>query len=71
MTGDWRDFRPAIWCAMLGIAVMIVARPAYIGAVFLGAAIGLAIRIEQRRRRAAAAALSAKPRSGRGRGRNK
>lgn len=63
MTGDWRDFRPAIWVAMLGFAVMIVVRPAYIGAVFLGAAIGLAIRIQQRRRRAAAAAPSSnKPR---------
>ena len=68
MTGDWRDFRPAIWCAMLGLAVIIVVRPAYIGAVFLGAAIGLAIRIEQRRRRVAAAAQSTKKRRQRGRG---
>jgi hypothetical protein len=67
MTGDWRDFRPAIWVAMLGIAVIIVVRPAYIGAVFLGAAIGLAIRIEQRRRRVAAAQSSNKRRQ-RGRG---
>jgi hypothetical protein len=68
MTGDWRDFRPAIWCAMLGLAVMIVVRPVYIGAVFLGAAVGLAIRIEQRRRRAAAAAESSNKRRRRGRG---
>jgi hypothetical protein len=67
LTGDWRDFRPAIWMAMLGIAVVIVVRPAYIGAVFLGAAIGLAIRIQQRRRRGAAA-QSSKQRRQRGRG---
>jgi hypothetical protein len=50
MTGDWRDWRPAIWLAMLGIAVMLLA-PFYYGAIFLGAAIGAAIRIRQRRRR--------------------
>jgi hypothetical protein len=51
MTGDWRDFRPAIWLAMLGIAVMLLVSPFFIGAVFLGAALGSAVRIEQRRRR--------------------
>jgi hypothetical protein len=51
MTGDWRDFRPAIWLAMLGVAVAVLVSPAYIGAIFLGAAIGLTIRIWQRRRR--------------------
>jgi hypothetical protein len=51
MTGDWRDFRPAIWLAMLGIAVMLLVSPFFIGAVFLGGAIGSAVRIEQRRRR--------------------
>jgi hypothetical protein len=54
VTGDWRDWRPAIWLAMLGVAVMLVVNPPYWGAVFLGAAIGAAIRIYQRRRRAAA-----------------
>ncbi len=49
MTGDWRDFRPAIWLAMLGVAVMIIVIPHYIGAFFLGGAIGLAIRVRQRR----------------------
>jgi hypothetical protein len=49
MTGDWRDFRPAIWLAMLGVAVMIIVTPHYIGAFFLGGAIGLAIRVRQRR----------------------
>jgi hypothetical protein len=59
VTGDWRVYRPAIWLAMLGVAVMLVLSPAYIGAVFLGGAIGAAIRIRQRGRRAAAAAASA------------
>jgi hypothetical protein len=53
MTGDWRDFRPAIWLAMLGIAVMLLVSPFYFGAVFIGAAIGAGIRISQRRRIAA------------------
>jgi hypothetical protein len=52
MTGDWRDWRPAIWLTMLGIAVMLLASPFYLGAIFIGAAIGAAIRINQRRRRA-------------------
>jgi hypothetical protein len=55
---DWREWRPAIWLAMLGVAVMLVFTPFYLGAVFLGAAIGTAIRIHQRRRRRAAAAAS-------------
>jgi hypothetical protein len=56
MTGDWRDFRPAIWLAMLGVAVIVLVSPFYYGAVFFGAAIGAAVRIEQRRRRSAATA---------------
>lgn len=60
MTGDWRDFRPAIWLAMLGVAVMLLIAPFWYGAVFIGAAIGVAIRIQQRRRRVAAAAAPAK-----------
>jgi hypothetical protein len=59
MTGDWRDYRPAIWLTMLGIAVTLLFSPFYLGAVFFGAAIGAAIRIHQRRRRAAAAAAAA------------
>jgi hypothetical protein len=39
---------------MLGIAVMLLFSPFYFGAIFLGAAIGAAIRIRQRRRRVAA-----------------
>ncbi len=58
MTGDWRDFRPAIWLAMLGVAVMLVVNPWYFGAIPLGAAIGAAIRIRQRRQRAAVGATT-------------
>lgn len=61
MTGDWRDFRPAIWLAMLGVAVILLFSPFYFGAIFIGAAIGTGIRINQRRRRAAALAASSKP----------
>lgn len=67
MTGDWRDWRPAIWLAMLGVAVALAVNPPYLGAVFLGAAIGAAIRIHQRRRRAAAAADASAGRARRGR----
>jgi hypothetical protein len=45
---------------MLGIAVILLVSPFWIGALFFGAAIGAAIRIRQRRLRAAAAA-PAKP----------
>ena len=60
VTGDWRDWRPAIWLTMLGIAVMLLISPFYWGALFIGAGAGAAIRIQQRRRRAAALA-AAKP----------
>jgi hypothetical protein len=52
VNGDWREFRPAIWLAMIGIAVMLVLHPFYFGAVPIGAAIGAAFRIRQRQRRA-------------------
>jgi hypothetical protein len=58
MTGDWRDWRPAIWLTMLGVAVMLLVSPFWIGALFFGAAIGAAIRIHQRRRRASAIAAA-------------
>jgi hypothetical protein len=71
MTGDWRDWRPAIWLAMLGVAVMLLVSPFYFGALFIGAAGGTAIRIHQRRRRrlaaAAFAARSSRRRRARGR----
>jgi hypothetical protein len=51
MTGDWRDFRPAIWLAMLGIALVLLISPPYIGAILIGAAIGVAAQVARRRRR--------------------
>jgi hypothetical protein len=53
VTDGWKQWRPAIWLAMLGVAVILLISPFYLGAVFFGAAIGTAIRIEQRRRRRA------------------
>jgi hypothetical protein len=53
MTGDWRIYRPAIWLAMLGIAVLLLLSPPYFGVLLIGAAIGVAVRIERRRRGAA------------------
>lgn len=65
MTGGWRDYRPAIWLAMLGIAAALLMNPPYVGAVFVGAAIGIGIRIRQRRSRTAAgdASASRRPRN--------
>ena len=51
MTGDWRDFRPAIWLTMLAIALAVLITPPYIAAFPLGAAIGVGLRIRQRRAR--------------------
>ena len=51
MKGDWRDWRPAIWLTMLGIAVALLVKPAFLSAILFGAAIGAAIRIRQRQRR--------------------
>jgi len=68
--GDWRDWRPAIWLTMLGIAAVLLVSPFWIGAIFFGAAIGAAIRINQRRRRAAAIAAAAPKRSPRARRRS-
>jgi hypothetical protein len=47
---------------MLGIAVMLLVAPFYLGAVLLGAAIGVALRIEQGRRRLARAQSTRRPR---------
>jgi hypothetical protein len=49
---DWLAYRPAIWLAMLGIALLLLISPPYIGALFLGAAVGVAFRIQRRRRSA-------------------
>jgi hypothetical protein len=51
MSQDWRIYRPAIWLAMLGIALILVLKPPYIGAAILGAAIGIALRTAVARRR--------------------
>lgn len=69
MNGDWRRWRPAIWLAMLGIAVALLVNPFWWSAVFFGAAIGAAIRIRQRDRRAAAAAASKRSPGPKGRSR--
>jgi hypothetical protein len=45
----WRDFRPAIWLAMIGIALLLLVSPPYFGAVLTGASIGVAARIQRRR----------------------
>ena len=55
MRGDWRDFRPAIWLAMFGIALALVFDPPYVGAVLIGASIGVALKIARQRRLASAA----------------
>ncbi len=51
MNSDWRIYRPAIWLTMIGIAVIILVSPHYLGAFFIGGAIGALIRVRQRRRR--------------------
>jgi hypothetical protein len=53
MTGDWRDYRPGIWLTMAGIAAALLLNSVVFAAPFLGAAIGVSIRISQRRRRLA------------------
>ena len=50
---DWRVFRPAIWLAMLGVALMLLLTPVYIGAAVVGGAIGVGVRIQTGRRRIA------------------
>jgi hypothetical protein len=51
VTGDWRDWRPVIWLVMVGIAVALLVNPPYFGALFVGGAIGVGVRIHQRRGR--------------------
>ena len=54
VNGDWRVFRPAIWLAMIGIALILLLNPPYVGVLVLGASIGVALRIQRGRRRQAA-----------------
>jgi hypothetical protein len=49
MSSDWRAYRPAIWLAMLGIALILLVSPPYVGAAVLGAGIGIGLRIAFRR----------------------
>jgi hypothetical protein len=46
---SWRVWRPAIWLAMVGIAVMLLVNPPYIGVLLIGGALGVALRIGRRR----------------------
>lgn len=50
---DWRAYRLAIWLGMLGLALILLIQPAYVGAGVLGAALGMAMRVRTGRRRAA------------------
>jgi hypothetical protein len=47
---DWRVYRPAIWLGMIGVAVVLLVNPAFIGAAVLGAALGIALKIYRQRR---------------------
>jgi 4-amino-4-deoxy-L-arabinose transferase-like glycosyltransferase len=58
MSEDWKRWRPAIWLAMVGIALALAINPPYIGVIFIGAGIGAAIRIRQRDRRLARSSIS-------------
>jgi hypothetical protein len=58
---DWRVFRPAIWMGMIGIAVTLVVT-VYLGLALVGAAIGIAARIQISRRRLAAGRPVRRPR---------
>ncbi|HEY5187392.1 MAG TPA: hypothetical protein VII87_00055 [Solirubrobacteraceae bacterium] len=58
---DWRAYRPAIWLAMLGIALVLLISPAYVGALALGAALGVGWGIHRRR---SGSSRRRRPRSG-------
>jgi hypothetical protein len=51
-SGDWRVYRPAIWLAFIGVALLLVVN-LYAGILILGAAIGVGGRITAGRRRRA------------------
>jgi hypothetical protein len=63
---DWKVYRPAIWVAMLGVALALVVNPPYIGVVVIGVAIGIGIRIVTARRRVARGLPPQRRRRGRG-----
>jgi hypothetical protein len=73
MTGDWRDYRPAIWIAMVAVAVALLVQPWSLALPLLGGAVGFALGVPRRRRRAEAANKERRPeparkRTGRGKG---
>jgi hypothetical protein len=51
VTGDWRDYRPAIWLAMLAVAVALLVTPWLVALPLLGGAIGYALSVPKRRAR--------------------
>lgn len=59
MRGDWHDFRPAIWLAILGVALALLINPPYVGAVFIGAGVGVFLKVARRRRGAPAPSVRA------------
>ncbi|HET9104697.1 MAG TPA: hypothetical protein VFN55_15195 [Solirubrobacteraceae bacterium] len=42
---DWRRYRPAIWLAMIGIALVLLVSPAVFGFLVMGMGAGLALRL--------------------------
>ena len=44
----WNRYRPVIWLAMLGIALLLLVSPALIGFLVLGMAAGVAFRLRFR-----------------------
>lgn len=51
MTGDWRDYRPAIWLTMAAIAIALLVSPWLVALPVLGGAIGYAASVPKRRAR--------------------
>jgi hypothetical protein len=43
---DWKRFRPAIWLAILGLALALLLN-VILGAVFIGAGVGVGIMISR------------------------
>jgi hypothetical protein len=44
----WNRYRPVVWLAMLGIALLLLVSPALIGFLVLGMAAGVAFRLRFR-----------------------
>ena len=56
MTGDWRDYRLAIWLAMIAVAVALLVSPWLVALPVLGGAIGVALAVRRRQVRVGATA---------------